>query len=118
MASSYPLPEHAVYLDDKREPMVRTWEWLTTLRALQTRFAAGVINYLSLDFNLDATDPEHDGVAVVRWMIASGNYPRSWLQLHTGDFLGCSKMAALIEASGMFEQRPIPHSLGPLYRRL
>jgi len=114
----FPLPEHAVYLDDKRAPAVESWEWIITLEALEKRFAEGDISYLSLNFNLGATDPSNDGESVLKWMHATNNWPREYLQLHTGDYIGRDKMCAVIDDSRLFAAKPIQHPLGYIYPRL
>ena len=111
-----PLPEHALYLDDKREPVVADWEWVWTVNAFTARLETGDVEHISLDFDLKCSDPDHSGYDVVAWMAQTGRWPSASIQLHTGDYQGSAKMAAIIDASGLFDE-PIDHPLGPIYLR-
>jgi len=110
------LPEMAVYLDDKRGPFISEWEWLTTLDAFTERMCRGDVEHVSLDYNLECTDPKHNGLDAIRWMSETGNWPSASIQLHTGDYDGRDEMAALIAASGIFCD-PEEHPIGHIYRR-
>ena len=111
-----PLPEHAVYLDDKHSPVIPEWEWVRTVKAFTDRMAAGDVQHISLDFNLSCTDYGHSGLDAVRWMATTGTWPTASVQLHTGDYQGRKQMAALITSSGLFNS-PEDHPLGKIYRR-
>jgi hypothetical protein len=111
-----PLPEHAVYLDDKHSPVIPEWEWVRTVKAFTDRMAAGDVQHISLDFNLSGTDYGHSGLDAVRWMATTGTWPTASVQLHTGDYRGRKQMAALITSSGLFNS-PEDHPHGKIYRR-
>ena len=111
-----PLPEHAVYLDDKHSPVIPEWEWVRTVKAFTDRMAAGDVQHISLDFDLSRTDYGHSGLDAVRWMAKTGTWPTASVQLHTGDYQGRKQMAALITSSGLFNS-PEDHPLGKIYRR-
>jgi hypothetical protein len=111
-----PLPEHAVYLNDKHSPVIPEWEWVRTVKAFTDRMAAGDVKHISLDFNLSHTDSGHSGLDAVRWMARTGTWPTASVKLHTGDHQGRKQMAALITSSGLFNS-PEDHPLGKIYRR-
>ena len=110
------LPEMAVYLDDKRGPFIKEWEWLTSMQAFTERMSKGDVEHISLDYDLECTDPGHSGLDAVRWMADTGNWPSASIQLHTGDYEGRDEMATLIASSGLFDG-PEDHPIGHIYRR-
>jgi len=110
------IPEHAVYLEDRRAPFIESWEWVTTLDEFITRVAQGV-EHVSLDYSLEATDAAHNGMDAVQWMAETDNWPSKTIQLHTGDSIHSKEMGKAIMSSSLFTG-PEEHPLGDLYRRI
>jgi hypothetical protein len=109
-----PIPKNVVYLEDRRGPFIETWEWLTTIQAFIERLSQGDVENISLDYDMDCTDPGRTGLEAVTWMEETGNWPSKNIQLHTGDHINREKMAAVIVKSGLFTG-PEDHPLGDVY---
>jgi len=113
------IPQDVVYLDDKHPPVRDTWTWVRTI----SQFAAAIaepVPAVSLDYDLGGTDPGATGLDAVEVMADTGNWPTDLLALHSGLEDSRDKMAAIVEASGLFE-RDDSHPLTVLsrvYRRV
>src|SRR4051812_13020709 len=89
-----PLPEQALYLDDRRPPMQATWNWVRNVAHAQAALADAPVANLSVDYELGPGQP--DGGTLVAWLADTGRWPTEALQLHTGSSDGRKAMGQMI----------------------
>lgn len=88
-----------VYLDDVR-PAPPGWRRTTTVRETIRLIRSGRVREVSLDYDLDYTDPRHNGAEVLEWLAeavgGSRPVPVPTLHVHTANPYGGFRMAELI----------------------
>ena len=103
-----------LYLDDVRNPPDDSWTLVRTAEEARTIIASGVVECASLDHDLGECDEcsrEHDddaavppkcrhrmtGYDLVKWMAATGHWPRRKPICHSANPVGRANMVAAIE---------------------
>jgi hypothetical protein len=81
-----------LWLDDVR-PAPPGWLRTTTVAQTIAAIAQGGITDVSLDYDLDYTDPGHKGIEVMYWLLHAGYRPT--VHIHTANPMGGAKMAVM-----------------------
>lgn len=83
-----------VWLDDNR-PAPPGWMWTRTVDQTLRRIAQGGVTEVSLDYDLDATDPGKTGMDVMQALLeaAAAGFATPVIHFHTANPMGASRFA-------------------------
>ena len=89
-----------VWLDDVR-PAPEGWVWTKTVQETRERIERGDVAEVSLDYDLDLTDPNHKGSEIAAWLRrqAMRGVEIPVVHVHTANPHGGALMAQMRQAS-------------------
>lgn len=89
-----------VWLDDVR-PAPEGWVWTKTVQETRERIERGDVAEVSLDYDLDLTDPNHNGAEIAAWLRrqAMRGFEIPVVHVHTANPHGGALMAQMRQAS-------------------
>jgi hypothetical protein len=111
-----PGHKDSLWLDDGRAPSewerglscsqedrdASEWVWVMTIDEAKTALQSGRYRYVSLDWSLESTDPDHTGTDLAKWILQeaeAGRLPRLKWYVHSGLSSGRAEMRPYLKAA-------------------